>query len=198
MDHDRAGFARLVFDGDGLAIARPLSIEGEESRSLAAQDRMQRRPSVASPRPSCLSDISRGSRSRRGRFGSRVRWRFRTTRSRVSFFMNKSNDWGSSNTRMGSRSTSRFSPSSYTIEETDETHRSGELNRPRDRIKPTLSCNPLSGFERRSDAGNFEVRHRGCGKEPAARTRHPARDTSRSCASGGIGRDPGVGIHLSI
>jgi ethanolamine utilization protein EutM len=61
-----------------------------------------------------------------------------------------------------------------------------------------LSCNALHGFRRRSDAGNFEVRHRGCGKEPPARTRHPARDPSRSCASRGVGRNSGVGVHLSI
>ena len=66
-----------------------------------------------------------------------------------------------------------------------------------DAVSKTL-CHPLSGFERRSDAGNFERRHRGCGEEPAARTRHPARDTRRSSAPRGIGRNSGVGIHLSI
>ena len=62
----------------------------------------------------------------------------------------------------------------------------------------TLSCNALHGFKRRSDAGHFEVRHRGRGEEPPARTRHPARDPRRSRASRAVGRNAGVGVHLAI
>ena len=49
MDHDRAGFARLVLDGDGLAVARPQLVEQwqgivvvHESHRLAGNECIER------------------------------------------------------------------------------------------------------------------------------------------------------------